>query len=68
MYGWNTDYWNLDKHLLENDAEIKNLGEYQITAEEEYFLAVWEDFLQSIKKSGKIEKLPGFPLEQATPL
>jgi len=62
MYGWNTDYWNLDKHLLENDSEIKNLVEYQITAEEEYFLAVWEDFLQSIKKSGKIEKLPGFPL------
>lgn len=62
MYGWNTDHWNLDKHLLENDVDIKNLGEYQITAEEEYFLAVWEDFLQSIKKSGKIEKLPGFPL------
>jgi DNA (cytosine-5)-methyltransferase 1 len=62
MYGWNTDYWNLDKHLLENDSAIKNLSDYQITAEEEYFLAVWEDFLQSIKKSGKVEKPPGFPL------
>ena len=62
MYGWNTDSWNLDKHLLLKDSSIKNLEDYRITAEEEYFLAVWEDFLQSLKKSGRIERLPGFPL------
>ena len=62
MYGWNTDSWNLDKHLLQNDTEIENLENYAISAEEEYFLAVWEDFLQSLKKSGKVSRLPGFPL------
>lgn len=62
MYGWNTDSWNLDKHLLLKDSSIANLDDYRISAEEEYFLAVWEDFLQSLKKSGKVERLPGFPL------
>ena len=41
MYGWNTDSWNLDEHLLQNDTEIENLDNYAISAEEEYFLAVW---------------------------
>jgi len=62
MYGWNTDSWNLDQHLLQDDSEIENLNSYLISAEEEYFLAVWEDFLQSLRKSGKIVRLPGFPL------
>ena len=62
MYGWNADSWNLDKHLLLKDSSIENLDNYRITAEEEYFLAVWEDFMQSLKKSGRIERLPGFPL------
>ena len=62
MYGWNTDSWNLDEHLLQEDSEIENIDNYAISAEEEYFLAVWEDFLQSIMKTGKLQKLPGFPL------
>lgn len=62
MYGWTTDSWNLEKHLLQRDSEIENISNYAISAEEEYFLAVWEDFLKSILKTGKIQKLPGFPL------
>lgn len=62
MYGWNTDSWNLDLHLLQNDSDIENIDDYLISAEEEYFLAVWEDFLQTIMKAGKLQKLPGFPL------
>jgi len=62
MYGWNTERWDLDKHLLQEDSEIQNIEKYTISAEEEYFLAVWEDFLQSIFKAGKVKKLPGFPL------
>ena len=62
MYGWNIESWNLDKHLLQNDSEISNLRDYWISAEEEYFLSVWEDFVQSIRNAGKIQRLPGFPL------
>jgi DNA (cytosine-5)-methyltransferase 1 len=62
MYGWNTEFWNLDRHLLLEDSEIVNLSDYGISAEEEYFLAVWEDFVQSLRRSGRIQKLPGFPL------
>jgi DNA (cytosine-5)-methyltransferase 1 len=62
MFGWDSNSWNLDQHLLQNDSQISNIDAYKITNDEQYFLDVWEDFLQSIKKSKKIEKLPGFPL------
>jgi DNA (cytosine-5)-methyltransferase 1 len=62
MYGWNTNTWNLDEHLLTHDDDIENLEDYKITVEEEYFLGVWEDFFQSIMRSKKTHKLPGFPL------
>lgn len=62
QYGWMPESWNLDEHLLIPDEEVENVEKYRISAEEEYFLAVWEDFMQSILKSGKISKLPGFPL------
>lgn len=61
-YGWENENWNLDKHLLLDDKKISNLQNYKLSAEEVYFLEVWEDFLQSLLKSGKIERLPGFPL------
>ncbi len=57
--GWDPNNWDLNVHLdLQPDAEIKNLGDYRLSDEENRWLDVWNAFLKVIDR----EKLPGFPI------
>lgn len=44
--------------ILENDCDIPNLNEYQISDDMMNLIDLWNEFIQNIKA----EKLPGFPI------
>lgn len=59
LSGWNPMEWDLEHHLpLEDDESIPNLDRYRLSATEEHWLDVWDDFLASVPA----ERLPGFPI------
>lgn len=60
--GWKTTNWNLEKHLLEDDSDIKDIEKYGISLDREKALEIWEDFLLSVGDKSGTRQLPGFPL------
>lgn len=44
--------------ILQDDSEIPNIEDYQISPDMEKLIDLWNEFLQNIKT----EKLPGFPI------
>ncbi|MHB1064314.1 MAG: hypothetical protein ACYC1Z_07500 [Georgenia sp.] len=63
--------WDLEAGLpLEDDADIPNLQNYRLTGlqnyrltgEEQRWIDVWEDFVQTLRPRLPGEKLPGFPI------
>ena len=57
--GWNPLNWDLAKDLpLQDDDQIEELHRYLLSADEERWIDVWNDFLDSVD----CEKLPGFPI------
>lgn len=60
---WDPQMWDLETHLpLEDDADIHNLHHYRLTAEEQRWIDVWEDFIQTLRPRLPGGKLPGFPI------
>jgi DNA (cytosine-5)-methyltransferase 1 len=57
--GWDPMDWDLEYDLpLDPDDEIADLSRYQLSPEEEMWIDVWDDFLDSIDAP----RLPGFPI------
>ena len=44
--------------ILENDRDIPDIGEYQISDDMINLIDLWNDFIQNVK----VERLPGFPI------
>jgi DNA (cytosine-5)-methyltransferase 1 len=57
---WNPKYWNLETHLPVT-ASDKSDGT-QLTESEIYWIDAWDDFLKSLKRNRRGEKLAGFPI------
>lgn len=55
---WLPRDWDLQRDLLEPENAIENRGRYVLTAEEEEWIRVWNDFLHRTRGV----KLAGFPL------
>lgn len=55
---WDPKRWDLERNLLLDDSEIRDIGRYRVTVEEREWLRVWNDFLRRLGP----EVLPGFPL------
>lgn len=55
--------------ILQDDAEIQNIQQYQLTEEQTQLLNLWDEFIHNIKslkdykgKKSGFKKLPGFPI------
>lgn len=58
---WKPEQWDLSRHLLQEDTDISDLAQYQISDEKIEVLDMWQDFTESVgAASGR--RLPGFPL------
>lgn len=55
--GWNPHDWNVEDFLLP-DADIDNIDDYRLRADEVAWLDAWQAFIQSIPD----DDLPGFPI------
>ncbi|MFF2831922.1 DNA (cytosine-5-)-methyltransferase [Cellulosimicrobium cellulans] len=62
IYGWNPQDWSLDKHLLQDDDEIKHLERYVLPDSDRTIINVWDDLLDRIVDRLDGGKLPGFPV------
>jgi DNA (cytosine-5)-methyltransferase 1 len=57
---WDPGRWRLETDLpLQREAEIVDADRYALSTQEEYWIDVWNDFLQEAIDP---EKLPGFPI------
>lgn len=57
--GWDPLDWDLVRDLpLQDDSTIENIERYRLSTEENYWIDVWNDFLDVVD----CEKLPGFPI------
>ncbi|UNX55082.1 DNA cytosine methyltransferase [Georgenia sp. TF02-10] len=60
---WDPQLWDLETDLpLEDDAQIEDLPRYRLTAEEERWIDLWDDFVQVLRPRMPGRKLPGFPI------
>ncbi|WP_448070596.1 DNA cytosine methyltransferase [Georgenia yuyongxinii] len=60
---WDPQMWDLETDLpLQDDSEISNISHYRLTAEEQRWINVWEDFVQTLRPHLPGGKLPGFPI------
>lgn len=62
VHGWDPMQWDLERDLLQSDDEIEHLDRYRLTPSEEYWIEVWDDFVQRMRQSRDGERLPGFPI------
>ena len=60
--GWDPMRWDLERDLLQDDTEIEHLDRYRLTPSEEYWIEVWEEFVQRMLDQRDGERLPGFPI------
>jgi DNA (cytosine-5)-methyltransferase 1 len=60
--GWDPDSWDLDKHLLDDDAATPGAGTHVLTAEETAWIDTWDDFVRTLLEARHGQRLPGFPL------
>lgn len=58
--GWRREDWDLDAHLLLDDAEVS--PRYQLTSQEVEIIDAWNDFVVRLLAVRKGTRLPGFPL------
>jgi DNA (cytosine-5)-methyltransferase 1 len=58
--GWNPQDWVLGDYLQDED-EIIDRANYELTATEQHWVHVWSDFVRRMRGIG-VSKLPGFPI------
>jgi DNA (cytosine-5)-methyltransferase 1 len=59
--GFDPQKWEIDSFLIP-DSKIKNIENFQLSANEITWINAWDDFVQSIRKVNGDQRLPGFPL------
>ena len=61
--GWDPQSWSLDYHLpLEKLKSAKDKKETALSDAEIKWIDAWNDFVVTMRKEGKVSKLPGFPI------
>jgi DNA (cytosine-5)-methyltransferase 1 len=58
---WKPTDWNLEEHLLQEDAEIEDAKLYRVSKERLEVIEIWNNFLKTVGVP-KGKRLPGFPL------
>lgn len=58
---WKPTDWDLEKHLLQDDSDIKDPELYKVSKERLEVIEIWNNFLKSVGAT-KGKRLPGFPL------
>lgn len=58
--GWNPQDWDVD-WILDNDSDIENPSRYQLSAEANEWVNVWDELVQRMWSARGV-RLPGFPL------
>jgi DNA (cytosine-5)-methyltransferase 1 len=58
---WKPTDWNLEEHLLQDDAEIEDAKLYRVSKERLEVIEMWNNFLKTVG-APKGKRLPGFPL------
>jgi len=58
---WKPTDWNLEEHLLQEDAEIEDAKLYRVSKERLEVIEIWNNFLKTVG-APKGKRLPGFPL------
>ena len=58
---WKPTDWNLEEHLLQEDAEIEDAKLYKVSKERLEVIEIWNNFLKTVG-APKGKRLPGFPL------
>jgi DNA (cytosine-5)-methyltransferase 1 len=58
--GWNPRDWDVN-WILDDDSDIENLADYNLSVEETQWINVWDDLVQGMW-AGRGVRLPGFPL------
>jgi DNA (cytosine-5)-methyltransferase 1 len=59
---WDVQSWDLEKHLLQPDAEVDGIDRYRLSAEDERIIDVWDEFVARLLEAREGERLPGFPI------
>ena len=60
VQAWDPENWNLERDLL-LDLDDESTGT-ELSANEEYWIDTWDDFVRRIRRSSNGARLPGFPL------
>lgn len=60
--GWNTQNWNLKKHLPLEKPSAKAIEKYALTDTEIKWIDAWAEFVDIIKQKSGQKTLPGFPI------
>ena len=58
--GWNPQQWVLSDYL-QDEEEIADRGNYELTPTEQHWVHVWSEFVRRLRDLG-VPKLPGFPV------
>lgn len=60
--GWDPYAWNIEHHLLDDDADIPDVERYRLNPQESAWLSAWDDFVQVMYEEREGAHLPGFPI------
>lgn len=59
---WSPGNWDLEEMLLQDDEEIDDVDRYRLSASEQRWLEVWDEFVKDLLEFREGLRLPGFPL------
>ena len=59
---WSPGDWNLEESLLQDDGEIDDISRYRLSANEQRWIEVWDEFVADLLEAREGRRLPGFPL------
>lgn len=58
---WDPGLWQVE-NILDRDASIQNLDNYQLPIDQQEWVDCWDDFVKSLLEARSGAPLPGFPL------
>ena len=59
--GFDPQSWNIADYLDE-DSTISKISDYKLSSSEVMWIDAWDDFVRTIRKSKKLDRIPGFPI------
>lgn len=59
--GWDPLAWDLESALpLQDESEVPE--KYRLSSAESEWIAIWNDFIETVRQSSGTDRLPGFPI------